>query len=262
MKFSEVLRSFHKTAEGWSASVPADWMIGRTTFGGLQAALAVKAMREVLPDRSVPLRTLQCTFLAPIAEGAVHLRAEVLRTGKNAVHVQARFVDGAQTLAVLIGVFGTSRESVIRRLPAQAPVDSPKPLSFPYMPGISPAFTQHFKARWLRGSLPFTGGTLPLNIVEAGIDEDGSANESHVLAIADFVPPVAMTMMKKPVTGGTLTWMLEFFADRFDHLPLQNWRVDVDLVAAVDGYTSQSVMVWGPGGEPVALSRQSMVVFG
>ena len=45
-------------------------------------------------------------------------------------------------------------------------------------------------------------------------------------------------------------------------VPVQKWRLDAELTAAADGYISQSTMVWGPGGEPVALSRQSMVVFG
>jgi hypothetical protein len=69
-------------------------------------------------------------------------------------------------------------------------------------------------------------------------------------------------MMRKPSPGSSLTWMLEFLSDRFEDLPLDGWRVDAELVAARAGYTSQSTMVWGPGGEAVALSRQSMVVFG
>jgi hypothetical protein len=59
-----------------------------------------------------------------------------------------------------------------------------------------------------------------------------------------------------------MTWMLEFITDHFAELPLDGWRVDAELVFAGEGYTSQSAMVWGPGGVPVALSRQSMVVFG
>jgi hypothetical protein len=40
------------------------------------------------------------------------------------------------------------------------------------------------------------------------------------------------------------------------------WRLDAELVAGRDGYTSQSVMVWGPEGRPIALSQKSMFVFG
>ncbi|MEK6807366.1 MAG: thioesterase family protein [Pseudomonadota bacterium] len=261
MLFSEVLSSLQRDGDQWAARIPADWMIGRTAFGGLQAAFAARAMREVLPDTTLPLRTLQCTFLAPVSEGALTIKAQVLRTGKNAVHAQARLIAGDQVLALVIGVFGAARESSVLRLPAQQPVESAKPIEFRYIPGVTPVFTQHFRARWLLGGLPYSNATLPRNVVEVGLDETGRANDGHVLALADFIPPVAMSFLKKPAAGGTLIWMMEFFSDRHDHLPLSGWRVDADLVAAVGGYTSQSVMLWGPGGEPVAISRQSMVIF-
>ncbi|HVH33257.1 MAG TPA: hypothetical protein VM847_03985, partial [Tahibacter sp.] len=43
--------------------------------------------------------------------------------------------------------------------------------------------------------------------------------------------------------------------------PAEGWRVDAELVAARDGYTSQSTWIVAPDGRPIALSRQSMVVF-
>lgn len=261
MKFSDVLRTLERDAEGWTANVPDEWLQGRTAFGGLTAALAVNAMRELLPS-PMPLRTLQATFLAPVPAGPMAIRATLLRTGKNAVHVEARVVGATQTLALLVGVFGAARESVVRLLPQQMPVESKKPMSFGYVPGLTPAFTQNFTARWLRGGFPFSGARLPQNIVELSLNDSGPTTEAHVLALADFIPPVALSLLKKPSPGSTLTWMLEFFTDRLEPLALQNWRVDADLIAGVDGYTSQSVMLWGPGGEPVALSRQSMVVFG
>jgi len=43
---------------------------------------------------------------------------------------------------------------------------------------------------------------------------------------------------------------------------LDGWRIDAQMMAADSGYTNQSLVLWGPGGVPVALGRQSMVVFG
>ena len=100
------------------------------------------------------------------------------------------------------------------------------------------------------------------HVLEVGLCDDGPATEGHVLAIADFIPPIALSHLKAPAPGSTLTWMIEMLADRVDTLGLDRGRIDAQLAAARDGYTSQSVMVWGPGGEPVAMSRQSMVVFG
>jgi acyl-coenzyme A thioesterase PaaI-like protein len=243
-----------------SLEVTPDWLQGRTVFGGLQAAVALRAMRTRVPD--VPLRTLQGTFLAPVPEGIVTAEARVLRTGKSATHVEARIVEGDTTLALLVGVFGAARASTVSLTPRQLPVESARPLDFGYIPGVTPAFTQHFKARWLRGKFPYTGDTGTEHVVGLGMRDAGPATEGHVLAMADFIPPVGLSHLKAPAPGSTLTWMIEYMAADVAALSLDGWRVDVSMNLAADGYTGQSVMLWGPGGVPVATSRQSMVVFG
>ena len=258
--WSRLLAGTHIEPGVATLDVTADWLQGRTVFGGLQAAIALAAMRSRVP--AVPLRTLQGTFLAPVPGGAVTARARVLRTGKSATHVEARIVEGDTTLALLVGVFGAPRASSVSVQPRQPPVDGGKPIEFGYLPGVTPEFTQHFKVRWLRGLPPYTGDTQTDHVLEVGMRDDGAATEGHVLAIADFIPPVALSHLEAPAPGSTLTWMIEMLADRVDDLGLDRWRIDAQLAAARDGYTSQSVMVWGPGGEPVAMSRQSMVVFG
>jgi len=136
------------------------------------------------------------------------------------------------------------------------------PQELHYVEGRMPAFTQHFRASWLRGDLPFSGGRQRDNVLQLSLRDDGPPDETHVLAFADFIPPIALSMFATPTPGSSLTWMLELLRDRYDDLGLDDWRVDAELIAARDGYTNQSVMLWGPRGEPVALSRQSMVVFG
>lgn len=260
MLYSQVLDSVRQQDGGWTAAIPEDWLQGRSAFGGLQSALALRAMRDLVP-RGVPLRTLQTTFMAPVPAGAIRLQVQVLRAGKSATHVEARLMDQGQTLCIVIGVFGTSRPSAVRLSPAQPAVACDKPVVFPFIPGITPSFTQHFAVRWLRGGLPFSGSTSPQNVVEIGLRDEGVASEEHVLAIADFIPPIALSMLKQPVAGSSMTWMIEFLGDHVDGLPLQGWRMDGELSAAQDGYTSQTGMLWGPDGRAVALSRQSMVVF-
>jgi acyl-coenzyme A thioesterase PaaI-like protein len=258
--WSQLLAAARVQAGMAQLDVPADWLQGRTVFGGLQAAVALRAMRSLVPD--VPLRTLQGTFLAPVPEGPVTARAQVLRTGKSATHVEARIVDGDTTLALLVAVFGAPRASTVTLRPRQASLNVAKPIEFGFVRGVMPEFTQHFRVRWLRGLPPYTGDTQTDHVLEVSLRDPGPVTETHVLAIADFIPPVALSHLQKPAPGSTLTWMIELLTDRFDALGTERWRIDAYLASAMDGYTSQSVMVWGPGGEPVALSRQSMVVFG
>jgi hypothetical protein len=260
LPFSELMRGAQLAPGLCTVDVGADWLQGRSVFGGLQVAVAVRAMRTLVPE--LPLRTLQVLFAAPVPGGPVEAQARVLRSGKSTTHVEARILDGAQTLALAVAVFGAARESVVSVTPQQPVVTDERAIPFRYIPGVTPAFTQHFDSRWLRGSLPFTNTPAREIVVEIAMRDSGAASEGHVIAIADLIPPIALSHLKTPAPGSSMTWMLEFITDRYTQLPLAGWRVDAELVFAGAGYTTQSAMVWGPGGVPVALSRQSMVVFG
>ena len=240
--------------------VPDDWLQGRTLFGGMQAIVGLAAMRSLGPE--APLRSLQVTFLAPVPGGPVTARAETLRSGKSATHVEARVVDGDKTLAVMVGVFGLPRASEVTLRPEQPAVTSTKPIDMPWVPGVAPNFTQHFKARWLVGAPPWSGVREPTNVIELALRDSGTATEAHVLAMADFIPPIAMSYLTTRVAGASLTWMLELLTEDVSALRLDGWRMDAQMAAAHSGYVNQSLVLWGPGGVPVALGRQTMVVFG
>jgi hypothetical protein len=259
---SEVLDSLVPNDGRCTVSVPDDWMQGRSIFGGLQAALGLRAMRTVVPSE-LPLRVLHTTFVAPVT-GSVEIEARVLRIGKGTTHAEARLAFDRQTTTIVIGVFGRGRPSKVELLPQLpgAPVEQ-KPVEFPFVRGISVAFAEHYRMRLLSGPLPFSGATRPPEwVVEVSSDDRGPANECQVVGIADAIPPLAFAMLTEPAPGSSVTWTLEMLTDRFDALPLAGWKVQAAVRAGHNGYTSQSVALFGPGGEAVALSHQSMVVFG
>jgi acyl-CoA thioesterase len=261
MRFSEAMQTVTRHGDGWQATVSEDWLQGRSAFGGLQAALALRAMRELV-HADAPLRSLQTTFVAPVPAGTVSIRAHRLREGRSATQIEASLCDGEQTLCRLVGVFGSARPSVLNFQPVQPLVQAGVPKQLHYTEGRMPAFTQHFRASWLRGDLPFSGGHQRESVLQISLRDEGQPDETHVLAFADFIPPIALSMFDTPTPGSSLTWMIELLRDCYDDLGMDDWRVDAELIAARDGYTQQSLMLWGPCGEPVALSRQSMVVFG
>jgi acyl-CoA thioesterase len=261
MILSEMMAGARATPGAVVAAVGDDWLQGRSVFGGLQAAIGLAAMRTLV-DSSVPLRTLQMTFVAPVPAGDVRAEARVLRTGKSVTQVEARVLDGSETLAMMTGVFGTARASRIAHAPQRPPLEAVPPVRFPFIEGVVPAFTRHFVAQWLRGGLPYTGHDSRHTVVELELRDAGPVGEAQILALADFMPPVALSLLSQPAPGSSLTWMLELFGTHHATLPLSGWRVDSEMVAAEDGYTSQSNRLWGPDGSLVALSRQSMVVFG
>src|SRR3546814_18597646 len=95
MQFSQLLSAMRGADGEWQVDVPADWQQGRTLFGGLQAALAVRAMRGLVPA-STPLRTLQATLISPVPRGPLRIVARVTRSGQSAKHAEADLYDGGQ----------------------------------------------------------------------------------------------------------------------------------------------------------------------
>jgi len=260
MTLSELLRNAQRNSGSLICEVSDDWMQGRSAFGGLQGAFALEAMRTLV-DATFPLRTFQMTFIAPIGEGECTTLASVLRAGKNTMHLEARIVGGQETLAHAIGVFGHARESIVKRELPPAPAKKAG-TTLPYVPKLMPSFFQHFDVSLLEGGLPFSGQPVHRNVYELGLKDSSNATDAHLIALADFVPPVGLSWMPKPTPGSSMTWMLEFVDQGFTQQPLAGWMVDSEMVAARDGYTSQSTTLWSPAGVPTMLSRQSMVVFG
>lgn len=261
--FQQTLATLQPSADGrWTGATSEDWLQGRSLFGGLQVAFALRAMRALVPAE-LPLRTLQVSFLAPVPSGPIVVAPRLLRAGKNVCQAEAQLLEGTQVLAVVIGIFGASRASEIARCPERPAVAVPThPPEARYIPGVTPAFLQHFKMRWLRGGLPFSGTPEPQAVIEVDLLDEGTASELHLPALADSIPPVALSLLSRPVPGSSMTWMFELLQDSYAGLSLEGWRLDVEMVAAGQGYTSQSALLWAPDGRPAALSRQSMVVFG
>ena len=261
MLFSKLLSSTWEESGAFTTTVPDDWMQGRSAFGGLQGALALRAMRSrVAPD--VPLRVLQMTFVAPAAAGDLRAWPQVLRTGKSATHVETRLFAGDDLTTIALGVFGRGRPSGVHVVPHVAPVstEEARRASPSRAPQIN--FTEHFTMRWLRGDPPFSGTESHSAVIEVGMKDTGKASVEHLIAIADAIPPVALSILRAPAPGSSVTWTLEMMRDSVDDLPLAGWVLHAELTAGRDGYTSQSVFVCSPDGGVVAVSRQSMVVFG
>src|SRR5262249_19521590 len=154
------------------------------------------------------------------------LRAQgrVLRTGKSATHVEARLQANGETLALAVGVFGSGRGSIVRHdLPMPVPLRVKAKL--PFVPGVVPNFIQHFAVGLLDGALPFSNSPVDHTYYELGLRDTGAVSETHLLVLADFVPPVALSWMPAVVPGSSLTWMLELLDDDYATQPLHRWRV-------------------------------------
>jgi hypothetical protein len=106
--FSTMMGTLDAAADGFTISLPADWLQGRTAYGGLSAALCLQASLRALPGLP-PLRSAQFAFVGP-ATGELHIRPSVLRQGKSAAFVGVD-LEGEAGLAVRATLcFGAGRD--------------------------------------------------------------------------------------------------------------------------------------------------------
>jgi acyl-CoA thioesterase len=266
VKFSDVLGGLRPSDHGWTANIPDDWAQGRTTFGGLQVALAARAMRGVLGSQAtLPLRSLQATFVAAMPTGGeIELRAELLRSGRTASHVRCDLWHAGSLACSAVGLFGGPRTSqVALDIPRPDAPSSPDSLpDLPYVPGITPAFIQHLQLRWTVGAWPHKRYDEPRSLIYARLRDADCRAEDTLIALADSIPTPALSMLAKPAPASSLTWMLEILGDPAQ-LDRSRWSlIGTEVRAGTDGYLSQTSVLWGPNGHAFSVSHQSVAIFG
>jgi acyl-CoA thioesterase len=272
--FSAVLDALHRDGGGWTVVIPRAWANGRTVFGGLQVALSVRAMRGALDEAlgagkgdvaALPLRSLQTTFVAPVAAGVpVALRAEFLRAGRSATHARCDLLQDSKVACATVAIFGAARPSRITLdIPRPAVQVDPESLpDMPYIPGITPEFLQQLQLRWGIGRLPYTGHDEPHSTIFARLRDGGCNAEDAVIALADSIPTPALSMLDRPAPATSINWMLELIGDP-GLLDRDGWSsIGTDVRAGADGYLSQTSVLWGPGGHAFSVSHQSVAIFG
>ncbi|MFV3382556.1 MULTISPECIES: acyl-CoA thioesterase [Pseudomonas] len=265
MNFTQLLSAVRECPE--SVSVPASWGQGRAVFGGLMVALMHEAMRTKLGEGR-PVRSLAITFVGPAApEVPISFEVEVLREGKAVSTLLGRAVQEGQVVTLVQGSFGDGRPSAIE-VKARPAVDM-KPLEqaaaeLPCIKGVTPEFMRHVALRWAIGGLPFSGNTDRRmgGWVRLRDMADEPVNEAHLLALVDAWPPSLLPHLKQPAAGSTLTWTIEFIQPAPKLSTLDWCRYCVETEHARDGYGHASAALWTAENELIALSRQTVTVFG
>lgn len=262
---------FAQSAGAADIEIPAGWGQGRATFGGLVAGVLIARGLGAYDLDGGTLRAATISFVAPVAAGPARLESELLRRGTSVTQVEIRLrqhdprTGEDAVAAVMLASFGTERESSVE-LPRPTPTAIASPDAdlpeIPYLPGIVPDFFTHVRMRLARGRVPFSGapdGDL------AGFmsfrNPPAAMTLPHVIALIDAWPPAPGQMLRRPAAMGTLTWTIEMLADPAAY-GNQEWWYEVRTDAAHHGYAHSHATVFTPAGEAVAISRQTITIFG
>jgi acyl-CoA thioesterase len=250
----------------YRVNVSEDWRQGRTAYGGLSAAIALRTAMATFPDLP-PLRSAQIAFIGP-SLGEVTVTATELRRGKSAVYISVDSVGEAGLATPARFCIGTAREVAHTKINQPMPqVKPPEECPDFFIKGVAPVFTQHFDGQFAAGTRLFSGADSPamslwLRHRDAAVRGVlGNAALVAILALADCPPPAAFVMYQKFVPISTMTWQIDLMTD---DLATRDgwWLLSAEAEATALGYSGQAMKLWDASGRPVAAARQTIAVFG
>ncbi len=232
---------------------------GRAVYGGVVGAALVAAARsQVEPKRR--LRTMQAQLMRPAKPGHVEAQVKVLREGSTATFVEVQ-LSQAQPVATATLVFVNPREGSLH-VPPRAP-ETIKPAdaleALPYVPGLTPEFTQHLDLRWANGGYPFSQSPTLYDGYCTFRETVIASGEIGLMALLDAWPCPTICATDRPVASSTVTWTAHLH-----HVPdslSPHFRYHYETLAAQDGFSTALGSLYASDGTLCAISEQLVVVF-
>jgi acyl-CoA thioesterase len=243
----------------WEGAIPESWLQGRTAFGGLSGAIGLRAMREAIADERPP-RTVDVAFVAPVVAGPASATVEVLRRGRNLTQASARIIQEGAVRAIISGVFASPRRSSVRvdASDARPPIPVAEARELPFIPGVTPTFTQHLDLRWADGGFPFSGHDTE-GIAGYCRHRTQAAGVEALLALVDAWPAPVLPLLDRPTPASTVRWTVHLVGDppaSDDYCWLRS-----TTVAAGDGYATTEARLYGPDARLLAWAEQLVAIF-
>jgi acyl-CoA thioesterase len=263
MTFTELLGGMRVLGDTHVAHIPEDWQQGRTTFGGLSAALCVAAAERAVPDLP-PLRSAQFTFIGP-AGGAVEVSTRLLRRGKSSAFVAAELSAGGAVATHALLSFGAARASAYAFRTHPLPQAPAPGTTGPLFGKGAARFAQHFETSIAGGQRLVSGAATPeLLVWVRHRDAHAMASLPGVIALGDTLPVAAYTMLTTPVPASSISWSIELLdVAAAQRAPGDAWYLLRSVGDDVrDGYSVQDMALWAEDGTLILLARQTVAIFG
>ncbi|MEO1044543.1 MAG: thioesterase family protein [Pseudomonadota bacterium] len=256
MQLSDLLQTVRVSDSAATLTVPSSWMQGRTSYGGLSAALGHHVARQVLPD-APPLRSAQIAFVGPIA-GECTISVELLRRGKNTAFVSARTTSDAGVGMMTSFIFMNPRASHVVYHGLDRSEVPPIPAADELRNGPEEFFTYHFDYPDKRLDLSKRSSRLEAwHRLRDDADHDVM---TELLCIGDALPPSAMGLMTESGPVSSMNWQVNLLTDT-PETEDGWWLLTSETHHAQNGASSQYMTVRNSRLEPVMTGMQSVALF-
>lgn len=249
------------TASGGKISLPdaAQWMQGRTMYGGASALIAYIAATRAFPDLP-PLRGGQIGFVAPLGTD-MELQSEMVRQGRNVAQVRSEILSEGKVALTAFWLFGTEREP--NALHPSAPVEGS-----PGAPqegasvetGQAPEFIKNNYEMRHTDDHAEPGQPLIRRWVRLR-EPSGLDPTAELILMGDTLPPSAARIMQRPGPMSSINWSFNML----DPAPATGdgwWLAETASDHADHGYSSERLRLWNTDGRQMMSGIQNAAIFG
>ncbi|MEX1365703.1 MAG: thioesterase family protein [Nannocystaceae bacterium] len=262
--FGEVTSWTAEGPESWVGTIPATWMQGRTSFGGIAAAVGLRVLRLAVDDPQRQPRSVHTSFFGPLGPEPARVTARVIRHGRSMSHARAEIHQGDELRTQVTASLAVDRDSGVR-LPGPPRPERPGPeglSDMPFVEGMMPSFTRYFGFRWTDGAMPYSGAREAVlgghcrHRTDPGPDPFVAA-----LGLVDAWPSPFVSMFEGPGPASTVSWTTNFF-DVPSVIDADTWCwYSSEGIAARDGHGDMRGRLYGPQGQLVATVEQLVALF-
>lgn len=249
------------TADGGKLSLPgaAQWMQGRTMYGGASTLIAYIAATRAFPDLP-PLRAGQIGFVAPLG-AEMELRSEIIRQGRNVAQVRSEILSDGKLALTAFWLFGTEREAnaIHPAPPLEGSPGAPEEGAVVATEQAPSFIKNNFEVRHT-GDRPVPGQPLIRRWTRLR-EPSGLSPIAEMILMGDTLPPSAMRVMQRPGPMSSVNWSFNML----EPSPVTRdgwWLVETASDHANHGYSSERLRLWNTDGRQMMSGIQNAAIFG
>ena len=256
MNFAQITEQFDHGARAHDIAIPANWLQGRTAFGGLSAALGYHAA-SIIEDALPPLKSAQIAFSGPLSD-RVQIHSKMLRRGRNSAFVRVEVSSDGETGLACVFAFMADRDSKYAHRDMDRSDLPPLPDETDLRSGPPEFFTSNFEYAHSRGTMqtgePQVGAWYRLK------ERDGIDPVAELLLLGDALPPASFGLMDGHTNFSSLAWQ----ANMVSNAPQTRggwWYVHSDTGYIANGNSSEYMCLYNSDGMAVLNGTQSVAIF-
>ena len=247
----------------FSGVILPTWSQGRACYGGILLAMCSRATRLfVSPDRR--LLSINITYVGPVAIGAVEVQCEPLRKGSSVSHLECRILQDGKPRVVAVVSYGTRRPGSLDMPRIELPDWAGEPgagMELPYVPPLSPEFTQHLDYRWEAPYMPLGGAKTPCVRGWLRPALPAPLDEAQILVMLNAFPPPLWSQATAPFPASSLSSHFQM-VDAFPQDIVHPWfYYDGPASVIGEGYSDVRARLWHEDGTLVAIGAQQFADF-